>query len=243
VTVLPQAGTLDGAQIPRDRIESFHGANCPRRFASSTRSGWSWLRWSAIKRSVLITAGGTAAYPSSVLMNCHPLQMSAGVARVVMWCAVAERRLNPLVLRRPSWRGVEIYLVGGAQAVGGRWPMQATIRARLPRSSPRQRLLASAKRLVFSQGPGIDIDRGVRRKFLSLPIVPACAWMRGRSSWPGPSTQSGAQSILITDHSALAAEVERAVGSNWKSCRCARISARTRWNISFGAIISGKESR
>jgi histidinol dehydrogenase len=61
--------------------------------------------------------GGTAAYPSSVLMNTVPARV-AGVPRVVMVVPSPDGKLNPLVLAAAQLGGVsEIYRVGGAQAV------------------------------------------------------------------------------------------------------------------------------
>src|SRR5439155_510812 len=65
----------------------------------------------------LYVPGGTAAYPSSVLMNAVPAKV-AGVARVVMVVPSPDGKLNPLVLAAAHLGGVsEIYRVGGAQAV------------------------------------------------------------------------------------------------------------------------------
>ena len=61
--------------------------------------------------------GGTAAYPSSVLMNAVPAKV-AGVPRVVMVVPAPDGKLNPLVLAAAKLAGVdEIYRIGGAQAV------------------------------------------------------------------------------------------------------------------------------
>src|SRR3979411_929610 len=70
--------TLDALEFARGRIESFHRQQLPKdeRFidALGVELGW---RWSAIESVGLYVPGGTAAYPSSVLMNAVP----AGVAR------------------------------------------------------------------------------------------------------------------------------------------------------------------
>ncbi len=61
--------------------------------------------------------GGTASYPSSVLMNAIPAKV-AGVERLVMVVPTPDGRLNPLVLMAAKLAGVdEIYRIGGAQAV------------------------------------------------------------------------------------------------------------------------------
>src|SRR5262249_47225461 len=74
-------------------------------------------RWSAIEAVGLYVPGGTAAYPSSVLMNAVPANV-AGVPRLVMVVPAPEGKLAPLVLAAAKLAGIdEIYRVGGAQAV------------------------------------------------------------------------------------------------------------------------------
>src|SRR5262249_60835381 len=74
-------------------------------------------RWSAIEAVGLYVPGGTAAYPSSVLMNAVPAKV-AGVPRLVMVVPAPEGRLAPLVLAAAKLAGIdEIHRVGGAQAV------------------------------------------------------------------------------------------------------------------------------
>src|ERR1700761_186589 len=90
--------TLDALSFARDRIESFHRHQLPKdvRFtdAAGVELGW---RWSAIEAVGLYVPGGTAAYPSSVLMNAVPAVV-AGVSRLVMVVPSPGGNLNPLVL-------------------------------------------------------------------------------------------------------------------------------------------------
>src|SRR6202000_2724345 len=110
--------TLDALRSARDRIELFHRRQLPRdvRFTDALGVELGW-RWSAIEAVGLYVPGGTAAYPSSVLMNAVPAKV-AGVARVAMVVPSPDGKLNPLVLAAAHLGGVsEIYRVGGAQAV------------------------------------------------------------------------------------------------------------------------------
>ena len=112
------AKTLDALKFARDRIEVFHRRQLPKddRFTDALGVELGW-RWSAIDAVGLYVPGGTAAYPSSVLMNAVPARV-AGVARVVMVVPSPDGKLNPLVLAAAHLGGVsEIYRVGGAQAV------------------------------------------------------------------------------------------------------------------------------
>ena len=131
------AATLDALKFAADRIETFHRRQLPKdeRFTDALGVELGW-RWSAIDAVGLYVPGGTAAYPSSVLMNAVPARV-AGVARVVMVVPSPDGKLNPLVLAAASLGGVsEIYRVGGAQAVR-RWPGALRRSRRWPRSSAR----------------------------------------------------------------------------------------------------------
>src|SRR5262249_40756276 len=75
---------LDALALARDRIEAYHRRQLPTddRFADPLGVEFA-SRWSAIEAVGLYVPGGTAAYPSSVLMNAVPAKV-AGVARLVM---------------------------------------------------------------------------------------------------------------------------------------------------------------
>ena len=90
--------TLDALKFAADRIELFHRRQLPKddRFTDALGVELGW-RWSAIDAVGLYVPGGTAAYPSSVLMNAVPARV-AGVARVVMVVPSPDGKLNPLVL-------------------------------------------------------------------------------------------------------------------------------------------------
>src|SRR6185312_5425640 len=109
---------LDALSLARDRIEAYHQRQRPSddRFTDALGVELGH-RWSAIEAVGLYVPGGTAAYPSSVLMNAVPAKV-AGVPRVVMVVPAPDGKLNPLVLAAASLAGIdEVYRVGGAQAV------------------------------------------------------------------------------------------------------------------------------
>ena len=104
--------------------------------------------------------GGTASYPSSVLMNAVPAKV-AGVERIVMVSADARRaRLNPLVLAAAQLAGVdEIYRIGGAQAIAALAYGTETIAPVVKIVGPGNAFVAAAKRQVFGK-VGIDMIAG-----------------------------------------------------------------------------------
>lgn len=71
-----------------------------------------------VDRAGLYVPGGTAAYPSTVLMDAIPAKI-AGVGEVVMVTPPnAEGKINPVILAAASVAGIDkIYKVGGAQAI------------------------------------------------------------------------------------------------------------------------------
>ena len=110
--------TIAALEHAANRIDVYHRKQIPAGFDyiddDGVRLG---SRWTAISSVGLYVPGGTAAYPSSVLMNAVPARV-AGVERLVMVVPTPDGVLNPLVLAAASIAGVdEIYRIGGAQAV------------------------------------------------------------------------------------------------------------------------------
>jgi histidinol dehydrogenase len=228
------AGTLDALKFARDRIEVFHKRQLPadERFTDALGVELGW-RWSAIDAVGLYVPGGTAAYPSSVLMNAVPAKV-AGVARVVMVVPSPDGKLNPLVLAAADLGGVsEIYRVGGAQAVAALAYGTATIAAVAKIVGPGNAYVAAAKRLVFGK-VGIDMIAGPSEVLVIADHTGNPGWIAA-DLLAQAEHDVNAQSILITDNMALADDVERAVESQLNTLPRADI-ARASWN-QFGAII------
>jgi histidinol dehydrogenase len=228
------AGTIDALKFARDRIELFHIRQLPKddRFTDALGVELGW-RWSAIESVGLYVPGGTAAYPSSVLMNAVPAKV-AGVARVVMVVPSPDGKLNPLVLAAARLGGVsEIYRVGGAQAVAALAWGTATIAPVAKIVGPGNAYVAAAKRLVFGK-VGIDMIAGPSEVLVIADDTGNAGWIAA-DLLAQAEHDVNAQSILITDSERLADEVERAVQSQLATLPRAQI-ARKSWN-DFGAII------
>jgi histidinol dehydrogenase len=226
--------TLDALKFARDRIEVFHRRQLPKdeRFidALGVELGW---RWSAIEAVGLYVPGGTAAYPSSVLMNAVPATV-AGVERMVMVVPSPDGKLNPLVLAAAHLGGVgEIYRVGGAQAIAALAYGTATIAPVAKIVGPGNAYVAAAKRLVFGK-VGIDMIAGPSEVLVIADHTANAGWIAA-DLLAQAEHDPNAQSILITDSEALADEVARAVEAQLASLPRANI-ARTSWQ-QFGAII------
>src|ERR1700761_8131903 len=231
------AATLEALKFARDRIEVFHQRQLPKddRFTDALGVELGW-RWSAIDAVGLYVPGGTAAYPSSVLMNAVPAKV-AGVARVVMVVPSPDGKLNPLVLAAADLGGVsEIYRVGGAQAVAALAYGTATIAPVAKIVGPGNAYVAAAKRLVFGK-VGIDMIAGPSEVLVIADRTGNADWIAA-DLLAQAEHDASAQSILITDDADLATNVERAVESQLKTLPRAEI-ARASWN-EFGAIIMVK---
>jgi histidinol dehydrogenase len=228
------AVTLDALTFARDRIEAFHLRQLPQdqRFtdAAGVELGW---RWSAIESAGLYVPGGTAAYPSSVLMNAIPAKV-AGVDRLVMVVPAPDGRLNPLVLAAAKLGGVsEIYRVGGAQAVAALAYGTATIASVAKVVGPGNAYVAAAKRLVFGK-VGIDMIAGPSEVLVIADDTGNADWIAA-DLLAQAEHDASAQSILITDSRRLADDVVRAVESQLKTLPRAAIASAS-W-AEFGAII------
>src|ERR1700704_861337 len=230
--------TLAALNFARDRIELFHRRQLPvdERFTDALGVELGW-RWSAIESVGLYVPGGTAAYPSSVLMNAVPAKV-AGVGRVVMVVPSPDGKLNPLVLAAAHLGGVsEIYRVGGAQAVAALAYGTATIAPVAKIVGPGNAYVAAAKRQVFGK-VGIDMIAGPSEVLVIADHTGNAGWIAA-DLLAQAEHDCSAQSILITDSAKLATEVERAVESQLATLPRAQI-ARASWN-DFGAIIMVKQ--
>jgi histidinol dehydrogenase len=228
------AKTLDALQFARDRIEAFHRTQVPKdeRFTDALGVELGW-RWSAIEAVGLYVPGGTAAYPSSVLMNAVPAKV-AGVARVVMVVPSPDGKLNPLVLAAAHLGGVsEIYRVGGAQAVAALAYGTATIAPVAKIVGPGNAYVAAAKRLVFGK-VGIDMIAGPSEVLVIADRSANPGWIAA-DLLAQAEHDANAQSILITDSETLADDVARAVETQLATLPRGKIAAAS-WQ-EFGAII------
>ncbi|WP_441230527.1 histidinol dehydrogenase [Tardiphaga sp. 215_C5_N2_1] len=228
------AETVEALTFARDRIELFHKRQLPKddRFTDALGVELGW-RWSAIEAVGLYVPGGTAAYPSSVLMNAVPAKV-AGVERVVMVVPSPDGKLNPLVLAAAKLGGVsEIYRVGGAQAVAALAYGTASIAPVAKIVGPGNAYVAAAKRQVFGK-VGIDMIAGPSEVLVIADDTANADWIAA-DLLAQAEHDANAQSILITDSERLADDVILAVEAQLTTLPRAEI-ARASWE-SFGAVI------
>jgi histidinol dehydrogenase len=225
---------LDALSFARDRIEAYHRRQLPKdeRFTDALGVELGH-RWTAIEAVGLYVPGGTAAYPSSVLMNAVPARV-AGVPRIVMVVPAPEGKLNPLVLAAARLAGIhEVYRVGGAQAVAALAYGTATIRPVAKIVGPGNAYVAAAKRLVFGR-VGIDMIAGPSEVLILADATGQADWIAA-DLLAQAEHDASAQSILITDDAALAGRVEQALAAQLETLPRGAVAAAS-WR-DFGAII------
>ena len=225
---------LDALKLARERIEVYHRRQLPKDERSTDALGVELgSRWTAIEAVGLYVPGGTAAYPSSALMNAVPAKV-AGVPRLVMVVPAPDGKLNPLVLAAAKLAGVdEVYRIGGAQAVAALAYGTETIAPVAKIVGPGNAYVAAAKRLVFGK-VGIDMIAGPSE-------ILVLADRDGHPDWIAADLLAqaehdvSAQSILMTDDAPLADAVEKAVER--QLARLPREAVASASWRDFGAII------
>jgi histidinol dehydrogenase len=168
-----------------------------------------------LERVGLYVPGGTAAYPSSVVMNVVPAQV-AGVERIVVTTPPRTLSENPAVAAALLELGVtEVYAIGGAQAVAALAFGTETVPRVDKITGPGNKYVAAAKKLVFGvvgidaiAGPTevvIVADETARPEFIAADLLAQA------------EHGEDASAILITNSERLAnsvaKEVEQQVGS------------------------------
>jgi histidinol dehydrogenase len=225
---------LDALRLARERIEVYHRAQRPEDSTTTDALGVTlgW-RWTALESVGLYVPGGTASYPSSVLMNAVPAKV-AGVPRVVMVVPTPRGETNPLVLAAARLAGVdEVYRVGGAQAVAALAYGTATIAPVAKIVGPGNAYVAAAKRRVFGQ-VGIDMIAGPSEVLILADRHANPDWIAA-DLLAQAEHDTAAQAILITDSADLADSVEAAVARQLATLPRTDIASAS-WR-DFGAII------
>ncbi|WP_372424186.1 histidinol dehydrogenase [Salinarimonas chemoclinalis] len=225
---------LDALHLARERIASYHAAQKPQDMretdALGVTRGW---RWTAVEAAGLYVPGGTASYPSSVLMNAVPARV-AGVERIVMCVPTPDGAVDPLVLAAARIAGVdEVYRVGGAQAIAALAYGTATIAPVAKIVGPGNAYVAAAKRRVFGR-VGIDMIAGPSEVLILADGEANPDWVAA-DLLAQAEHDAAAQSILITDSPALADAVEAAVERALATMSRAEIAGAS-WR-DFGAVI------
>ncbi|CAN7281474.1 histidinol dehydrogenase [Phenylobacterium sp. LjRoot225] len=220
-----------------ERIRTYHERQRPAdqwfKDEAGVELGW---RWGPIEAVGVYVPGGRAAYPSTVLMNAVPAA-AAGVQRIAM--VTPPGRLQPAVLAAAKIAGVtEIWRVGGAQAVAalayGAGPIAPVDKI----VGPGNAFVTAAKRRVYGV-VGIDALAGPSEIVVVADAANDPQWIAA-DLLSQAEHDPAAQSILITDDEAFAAEVEAAVGSQLSQLATG-VDAAASWRDHGAVVIASRE--
>lgn len=225
--------------LAAERIDAFHARQ--RReswFTEEAGTGVLGQLVRPLRRVGLYVPGGSAAYPSSVLMNAIPARV-AGVAEVVICTPVGGGRdVAPAVLAAARLAGVrEIYRIGGAQAVAAMAFGTATIRPVDKIVGPGNIYVATAKRLVFGI-VGIDMVAGPSEIVVVADETAPADWVAA-DLLAQAEHDAMASALCITPSATLARSVEAEVARQLSLLPRRAIAAQA--VDRFGAVIVAED--
>lgn len=197
-------------ELAAGRIRAYHERQKPEdaMWTDSAGATLGW-RWTPVSAAGLYVPGGTASYPSSVLMNAIPASV-AGVERLAICCPTPGGEVNPLVLLAAQLAGVDvIYRIGGAQAVAAMAYGTETIAPVDKITGPGNAWVAAAKRRVFGR-VGIDMIAGPSEVLVIATGEQDPDWVAIDLLSQAEHDES-AQSILITPDARFGRAVAAAV--------------------------------
>ena len=190
------------------RVRAFHEFELPQSWVMETEASVRLgQRITAIDRAGLYIPGGTAGYPSSVVMNVVPAQV-AGVGRVIVATPPRTLQENPAVAAALVELDVtEVYAVGGAQAIAALAFGTETVPRVDKITGPGNRYVAAAKKLVFGV-VGIDSIAGPSEVVIVGDDTARASYIAG--DLLAQAEHGGdASAILVTTSNTLALEVVR----------------------------------
>jgi histidinol dehydrogenase len=221
-------------ELAAQRIRTFHEHQRPTNLQLEQEDGMRLgYRFTAVDAVGLYVPGGTAAYPSSLLMNAIPAQV-AGVGRIVVTVPTPDDALSPALAAAFELLGLdEIYRVGGAQAVAALAYGTDSIKAVDVIVGPGNAYVAAAKREVYGQ-VGIDSLAGPSEILVIADDSANPEWLAA-DLLSQAEHDTEAQAILLTDSEALADQVAEAVERQLAALPRGGIAAES-WN-KHGAIV------
>ena len=191
------------------------------------------MRWRAIENVGLYVPGGTAAYPSSVIMNAVPA-LVAGVKRLIMAVPAPHGYDNPLVLATAHQLGIHaVFRIGGAQAIAAMAYGTERIAKVDKIVGPGNQYVAAAKKLVFGS-VGIDMIAGPSEVLIVADETAQAEWIAS-DVLAQAEHDPNAQAIVITNSQQQAEDIETSIARQLTGLSRQDI-ARESWH-KHGAVI------
>ncbi|MDG2474206.1 MAG: histidinol dehydrogenase [Paracoccaceae bacterium] len=198
--------------LAASRIKEFHQKQLPsdKYWTDKTGIEMGW-KWRPIEYVGLYVPGGTASYPSSVLMNAIPARI-AGAKEIVMVSPVPSGKINPLVIYAARTSGInKIYKIGGAHAIAALAFGTETINPVDKIVGPGNAFVAEAKRQVFGR-VGIDMVAGPSEVVIIADNNNNPDWISA-DLLSQAEHDTNAQAVLITTSKEFALKVRKSLKS------------------------------
>jgi len=147
-------------ELAYNRIKKFHSKqkSLSFKYKDKFKNELSY-KYTPIEKVGVYVPGGTASYPSTVLMNCIPA-IVAGVKNIYMTTPALGIKVNPAIIYAAKKCGVkEIYKTGGAQSIAAFAYGTKTFKKVDKIVGPGNSFVANAKKEVFGE-VGIDMVAG-----------------------------------------------------------------------------------
>ena len=202
---------LDTLRMAAANIEAFHRRQLRDNFVMTEQDGVILgQKYTPVERAGVYVPGGTAAYPSTVLMDVIPARV-AGVPEIVMVTpAGRDGRVAPAILAAASVAGVtRIFKAGGAQAVAALAYGTESVPAVDKIVGPGNIYVATAKRKVYGK-VGIDMIAGPSEILVLADGGCSPAWVAADLLSQAEHDRL-ASPVLVTDSEALALAVQAEV--------------------------------
>jgi len=167
----------DALKLSFARIKAYHEKQLPKDFSFKDEIGVTLgNHWRAIDSIGVYVPGGTASYPSSVLMSAVPA-MVAGVKNISICAPTSAGKINPAVLYAAKICGIKtIYKIGGAQAVAALAYGTNVVEKVDKIVGPGNSFVATAKKIVFGD-VGIDMIAGPTDVTIIADKTSNAAWI------------------------------------------------------------------
>jgi len=142
------------------RIKKFHLHQIPKNYKYKDNKGVILgSQWKPINSIGVYVPGGTASYPSSILMSSIPAKI-AGVKKIVMVIPQKNTKLNPIIAKAAEIADIDmIYRVGGAHSIAALAWGTKSIEAVDKIVGPGNIYVTTAKKKIFGD-VGIDMIAG-----------------------------------------------------------------------------------
>ena len=218
------------------RIKDFHikQKNLPFKIKDRYKNELSYT-YSPIDRAGVYVPGGTASYPSTVLMNCVPAVV-AGVKNIFLTTPTLGRDVNPAIIYAAKKCGVkEIYKTGGAQSIAAFAYGTKTFKKVDKIVGPGNAFVAAAKKEVFGD-VGIDMIAGPSEVSIVADKYANPDWIAS-DLIAQAEHDVYAQSILITNNLNLIKKVNISIKKQLKNLPKKKIASQSLKNYGLAIYI------